>query len=690
MDTVDALPEFIAVAAGRVVIGRAEPSHIRINHIAVSPQHAELSRSDGRLWLEDLKSQFGTYVNGERIVRKDLRDGDSIRFGHSVTYLAEDRGLRVNAQPNGMWLRARDVALSKGGKTLLNGVDFAIKPSYFVGIIGPSGAGKSTLLQGLSGYLQPSHGHIFGEDKRDIYEDHAAYQAAIGLVPQDDVVFPELTIRENLFYAARLRFGATRRDGEEDAIVAESLGKMDLLRAADRTVRDQCSGGQRKRLSVAIELLKRPRMLFLDEPTSGLDPALEQQLMVQLMKLTGQGTTVVCTTHHMDNLQLFDELVVLGVLNSEGRVAYVGRPQKVLEALSCETYSELFEKLARGLFVPREVPPLSNDSLYMKSAADSGRGLQPVPEWQQDISFAEQSGRALREVGEQLYQLASDTSLRSQLMSQLSRRWKILKRDQGLLLSLLAQPIGLGLLTVLSQFRYGAHAAVDFFLVVIAIWLGMNNSVRDIVRDRKTYVRERLAGLNPNAFYLSRFVEHFTVGAAQIVVLLSVLVLFGGVAFEMDTWNQLFERTNLVWLFTVLQACLIGGVGLGLLTSALVDSEEAAVASLPLLIMPQLLFSSVATGLVDQSYSDPRPFRPLALALREGGFYESWLARLVDWMSLLCLSRPGALLAESPRPWVWLGDLCHLSILLAATWAAAYYYFLLRERDWCRRRFLRT
>lgn len=150
----------------------------------------------------------------------------------------------------------------------------------------------------------------------------------------------------------------------------------------------------------------------------------------------------------------------------------------------------------------------------------------------------------------------------------------------------------------------------------------------------------------------------------------------------------MWDNTGPLWLFAVLEASLLGGVGLGLLVSALVDSEEAAVASLPLLIMPQLLLNGVAAGQIDQRYDDAHPFRPLALLLSDWGDYNFWTGRLVDLASLLCISRPAAFLAESPSPWISLGDLCHLVVLLAATWAASYYAFLRREIDWRRERFV--
>ena len=196
---------------------------------------------------------------------------------------------------------------------------FRIRPDSFVGILGPSGAGKSTLLNALASYRVPASGRIIFDGRHDLRVDPNAYRATLGHVPQDDVVYRSLTARENLAFAARLRLGDVAAAVEVDSAVARTLERVELAGHDDKPVA-ALSGGQRKRLSVAVELLRRPRLLLLDEPTAGLDPASEAHLMEGLRSLAHRGTTIVCTTHLMENLGLLDEVIALGVVASEGRL----------------------------------------------------------------------------------------------------------------------------------------------------------------------------------------------------------------------------------------------------------------------------------------------------------------------------------------------------------------------------------
>jgi ABC-type multidrug transport system ATPase subunit len=687
MSNTEEMPSFIEVHDNPVSVGRCQPANVVLPLPVISPFHATLQREGLSLRIEDHNSQFGTFVNGSRVLEKRaIATRDCIRFGNSIAYIVESNGLRLQTGPDGIGLIAAHLELAKGEKLLVHDAGFTIKPNSFVGILGPSGSGKSTLLQALVGYLRPAGGRLYGEGEREIQDDLPAHLVALGFVAQDDIVFSGLTIRENLDYAARLRFGLKGTADTIQLAVDDALERVELSRVAKNF---RYSGGERKRLSVAIELLKRPRLLILDEPTSGLDPASAANLMAQLRKLAWQGTTVVCTTHQLEALDLFDRVIVLGRKmvgasgETAGKIAFVGRPQDLLKAFECSTYAGLFEQLTEGHFEPIASP----DERPINKSPD-----MPLLDFEQAIAdappsisqFSEQSAKAMRDVALEFVVLASDVSLWNQAQLLVRRSFLMLSRDRWLLLSLVLQPVGLGILTVLSQFRVSAEASVLFFGTVIALWLGMNNSIRDLVRDRKSYVRERLAGVKPDAYFLSRCLVHSVVGIVQVFLLLGVLWLVGGLMFSESTLGDLRIASNFSWLWFVFMASYLGGVGMGFIVSVLVKTEEAALAALPLLIMPQLLLSAVATGQVDAVYDSNRPFRPLVTTLCPLKAPESLSAGLVDLASLVCVSRPATLLAESPRPWVWLGDLCHLTILLATIWAVAYGLFLRQEKDWPR------
>nr|MBA3303509.1 ATP-binding cassette domain-containing protein [Acidimicrobiia bacterium] len=662
---------------------------MRLLHPTISRRHATLARTGEGITVEDHDSRFGTFVNGSRVRRTSLRPGDRVQFGSAIAYRVQDDGLRLDVAAEGMGLHAagltisvaRDLDLghvldvlrndpSRGWTDLTRGerrplvqdISFGVRPDTFTGILGPSGAGKSTILNALASYLAPDLGRIVFDGQHDLRDEPDAYRAMLGHVPQHNVVFGPLTARENLTFAARLRLGVETPASDIDAAIGQALERVDLAEHADKPVA-VLSGGQRKRLSVAIELLRRPRLLLLDEPTSGLDPASEAHLMEQLRQMARRGTTVVCTTHLMDNLRLLDEVIVLGRIDRTGRIAYVGPPADLLPHFRCRGFADLYEMLESGRFEP----PASSDepiAPVREPAEHRGEwvppGVRPVePRSDTDTTPAPRRTG----VAQLAASLATDPGW-SQLGVVARRALRLLLRDRVLMLVILAQPVLLGLLVALTQYDVARNeiSRITFFAVVIAIWLGLNNSARDLVNERRHYVRDRLAGLRPRAYLGAKAAVQGAVGVAQILILLSVLRVGCGLVVEREVREALGE-TPWVGIGAVLWLCHLGGVGLGLLASTLARTEESAVAALPLLILPQLLLSAIATGTQGESYTKPRPFRPLVVTVMRHQEL-SPPAALIDALSLGCLSRPAALVAESPTvrgyDWpIWVFDLFH-------------------------------
>lgn len=704
------------IAEAPVVVGRSGAATLRLLHPTISRRHATLARAGGGFALEDHDSRFGTFVNGARVRTTTLRPDDRVQFGSAIPYRVQSDGLRLDVAARGLSLQAYGLTVSVAAersrdpgrwfdglrrpgptrgeadrlghrhKCLVRGVGFHVRPDTFVGILGPSGAGKSTILNVLASGLVPGRGRVVFDGRHDLHADLDVYRAMLGHVPQDDVVYRSLSVRENLAFAARLRLGAEARPREVDAAIGRALEQVDLVEHAGEPVA-VLSGGQRKRLSVAIELLRRPRLLLLDEPTSGLDPAGEARLMEGLRHLARRGTTVVCTTHLMDNLRLLDEVIVLGTIDGTGRVAYDGPPADLLSHFRCRGYADLYELLDSGRFEPVASPgDEPSDPVPVESRGPSAvPGTGPVlvlPD-----TGSEPSARR-PEIGRWAATVASNPA-RSQLPLVARRSLKLVLRDRGLAWAMLAQPLVLGLLVVVTQYDVDGALPLLFFAVVVAIWLGLNNSARDLVRERRHYVRDRLAGLRPGAYLGAKAAVHAALGAVQLLVLMAVLRVGCGWALQFPSAAQELAAISAVRLFPTLMAGYLGGVGLGLLVSTLVRTEEAAVAALPLLIMPQLLLSVVATGMQGRRYDEPRPFRPLVVTLR-GGQSMPRPAVVVDVLSMACLSRPAVLVAESPGvpgygPWTPLGDVCHLLILLLATWTALLLAFGWAERRWLRR-----
>lgn len=688
-------PESVAIGNRPVEVGRSSHAGLRLFHPTVSRNHATLMRAAGGIDVVDRDSRFGTFVNGARVRAVCAQPGDRIQFGTTTVYRVCEDGLRLDSAARGASITAEGVTISKGGRVLLRDAGFSIQPDSFVGILGPSGAGKSTLLNCIASYHQAGVGQIIFDDQNDINEARDEYRAILGHVPQEDVLYPTLTVRENLAFAARLRLGRDAEAGHVNEVVARALERVGLTEHAEKPVA-VLSGGQCKRLSVAVELLKRPRLLLLDEPTSGLDPASGANLMEQLRYVASRGTTVICTTHLMENVRLLDIVIVLGVIEGVGQIGYVGPPNEMLAHFQCHSFADLYDKLSAGQFRPATAVPITRAAMPTE---------QPAPR----LSIAVQGVSLLKPLSD-----ASGTSSVSRMaINELVARaiaddvwrqsfivgWRALLgiwRDQGLWLMMLAQPLVLGLLVCLTQFEVGKLVPVYFFCVVIAIWLGLNNSARDLVRERRHYVRERLAGLRPGGYLGAKWGIYSLVGVAQLILLVAVVRIGSGYVMPEDRARELWAMSRL-WFLAMLLASYTCGLGLGLLISAVARTEEAAVAALPLLIMPQLLVSVVAVGgLVEKSHAEDRIFRPLIVTLhspladaRTGKDSLSKPAVLVDMLSMLCYSRPASLLLESPQvvnagfsSFIWLGDFCHLLILLLATWAAAYVTFLWAEQRW--------
>ncbi len=475
--------------------------------------------------------------------------------------------------------------------------------------------------------------------------DRCACQAQAGYVPQDDIVFQSLTCRENLGYALALRSAGDLSSAEREDVIRLTLGRVGLDKLIDRRA-GKLSGGERKRLNVALELLGRPRLLFLDEPTSGLDPATESKLMRVLRRLAGGGTTVICSTHVLENLALFDQVVVV----AGSTVAFRGPPSLLLPHFHVKDYPALYEALEKVPASP--APPAA------PSAARS------------TVAAGPQSQRPLR-----------------QCATLLVRGLHLLCRDPVLLVLLLLQPVLIGLLINLSQVKPEELKAVFLFGVVAAFWLGLSNTAREVVRDRPVYARERLLGVSVLNYLAAKVLLFALVGLGQVLLMATIVRYL----YFMPRIDGQYWAEHTFWYFAlVLWTTNLGGLLLGLLVSTLARTQEAAVAALPLLVLPQLLLSGVATNLEEKEkgrlgslvvlVNRVRPEHELTRPAREVA---------VEATSLLTYSRPGVvLLHRPPARWrraaqvvAWLHQT--LVVLITASGLLAAFYWT--ERGWLER-----
>ena len=323
----------VAIRGNAMVLGRDPQCDHVLDYPMVSWRHARITRDGASLFVEDLNSSNGTFVNGERIrERTAVKPGDVVGLGSYRFLLGTDGNFRQRDYRGDLTVEARGICVDAVGRRLLEEVSLTIYPSEFVGLMGPSGAGKSTLMNVLNGYSPPRSGQVL-INGRSLYRHFDEFRGLIGFVPQDDIIHSELTVREALFYSARLRLPKdfTNRDIHkriDDVLAQLGLSGIDDVLIGSPT-RKGISGGQRKRVNLAMELLTDPSVLFLDEPTSGLSSEDTLIVMQVLRKLADSGKTILLTIHQpsLEAFSKLDNVVVVGKdagSSDAGRLAFYG------------------------------------------------------------------------------------------------------------------------------------------------------------------------------------------------------------------------------------------------------------------------------------------------------------------------------------------------------------------------------
>ena len=257
------------------------------------------------------------------------------------------------------------------GISILEDVTLCVQPGDFIALVGGSGAGKSTLMKAMNGYERATHGRML-IDGGDLYPQLDLYRTQMGYVPQDDIIHRELPVHLALWYAAKLRL-PNLSQADIDARIDNVLKSVEMSEHQQKRV-SKLSGGQRKRVSIAVELLASPTLFFLDEPTSGLDPGLEKKMMYDLNRLADEGRTVVLVTHATANIEQCDYVAFM----TKGRLSYYGPPKEALNFFEVQDFSDIYQELAveidanKGKPAPQKLAPYYQQ--YLQQVAS-----QPVP-----------------------------------------------------------------------------------------------------------------------------------------------------------------------------------------------------------------------------------------------------------------------------------------------------------------------
>ena len=559
-------------------IGRAPGNDIVVADLSVSRHHAELRNVDGRYQIADLGSFNGTFVNGQRVILAPLAEGDLVGIGSS-TFRLTGRELQEFIDTGDVSLVARDLTVRlPGGKVLLDRVSFPLGERCLLGIIGPSGAGKSTLLGALTGMRPAGEGSVL-YDNRDLYADYAELRHRIGLVPQEDILHAELPPRRALTYAAELRFPNDTSKAERQRRVDEVLGELSLTAHAE-TRTSRLSGGQRKRVNVALELMTKPSLLFLDEPTSGLDPGLDKSLMEMLSGLAHDGRTVVVVTHSVDNLDICDRLLVLA---PGGRAAYFGPPADGLRHFGKSSWAEVFQAI--------------ND----EPGRDWAGEFQRSP-WHAQYVAAAMDGRGPAAAQRQVPPAPPARNRLAQLRT-LSRRYlSVIAADRVYLAMLIGAPFVLGAFARAIPAKNGltpgppspgTHAgpmapaaSVLLLLAFGACFAGAFISIRELVKERAIYSRERATGLSPASYLLSKLVVLGVFSGFQA----AVIVVLGLLGRKLPATGSLLSSLPLVEMILAIAMLAVVSMVLGLLISSSVSTSERTMPLLMVFAVVEVVF----------------------------------------------------------------------------------------------------
>ena len=579
-----------------VLIGRLDNCDVVLDSPEVSRRHAIIRQVGNAYFLEDLDSSNGTYVNNEPIKRAELHEGDLIQI--SNFRLLFQGGLLVPYQMSGMRLDAnnltKDVKTKNGMKRILDNIDLSVLPREFVALVGGSGAGKSTLLNALIGIRRGA-----GEVKLngyDFYEEYESFRAQIGYVPQSDILHTSLTVEKALDYAARLRLPSNLSLEERMRRIDMVLDTVSMNTESIRKTRiSNLSGGQRKRVSIAAELLADPKLIFLDEATSGLDPGLEKKMMHTLRRMADEGRTVVLITHATDNIVQTDHVAFL----SEGKLVYFGPSDETLKFFEVDEFADIYERIDHKGEEWRQIFEEKKPEQYKKYILDRKAGLQSTPRRELPkvvFGFADFFRQLAVLIQRSLSVLFSDpiTMALMLLLFPVTATLQLVIAKPDILtgnLAILADPV-LAAKSLLESYTPFPHTNTFVFVMGLeAVLTGLFVPSNDLVKERSIYLRERMVNLRTLP-YLFNKVAIYSVFVVIQVVLYLVIVSFG-----VDIPKKGLYINGYLEIFLTLYLTMMAGISFGLIISAVSKSTEMAIYILTMMLFFQFFFAGAVFDL---------------------------------------------------------------------------------------------
>lgn len=541
-------------------IGRGETCDIPLPHVSVSKCHAKILREGNTWYIEDCGSTNGVIVNSRRISgREKLHEKDVIAITNSKLIFTSGM-IAFCCYKSGISVDASDIVIKrgKGKKSFItsNHVSLNIKPGELIAIIGGSGAGKSTILNCMCGYLKPTQGEVYINGV-NLYQNFDSLKKLVGYVPQSDIVYDNLTLHDMLLYTAKLRLPADTTPKERENAISRAIEMVELPEKRDSLIRS-LSGGQRKRASIAVELLSDPNLLFLDEPASGLDPGTERNLMQSLRNMADGGKTVILVTHSTLQLKLCNKIVFMG---KGGNLCFFGSYDEALSFFGVSDIVDIYNMIT--------------DQAKQWSAKFEKTRVAPG-KVRQTAAVSEKTRES-----------------RSRQLRVLSARYlKLVANDrQRLLLLLLQAPLLAVLISFVAdgkQFdQYEMTKSLLFALSCSAFWVGMLNAIQEICKERTIMKREYMTGLSLSAYVASKILVLGVLCLIQSFLITDVFGLMVGLPEEGMMLHPFLE------LLTTTFITAVASTAMGLFVSSLFTNADRAMTVAPILLMPQILFSGL-------------------------------------------------------------------------------------------------
>jgi ABC transport system ATP-binding/permease protein len=554
-------------------LGRAKTNSIVVADALASRVHAILTFTPAGLEIRDNDSSNGTFVNGTRITTAKLRDGDVVTIGNTDLLATGDTLVPQPAAGRTNGLTAHGLALTVDGHQLLQDVSFTAKPGTLTAVIGPSGAGKSTLVKLIGGAMPRSAG-LVAFDGHDVHAEYASMRSRIGMVPQDDVVHRQLTVEQALNFAAELRLPPDTTADDRREVVERVLDELELTPHKGTRV-DKLSGGQRKRASVAMELLTGPSLLILDEPTSGLDPALDRQVMTMLRRLADAGRVVIVVTHSLTYVGMCDQILLLA---PGGKTAFADPPAQIGSVMGSTDWADIFARVSTD--------PDGAHRAYLSRHPASPRRPPPT-------AGAAPLGKPPR------------TSSWRQVMTLVRRQTRLITSDRGYFVFLAVLPFVLGVLSLAVPGNTGLGAIdpaapeepIDILILlnIGAVFLGTALTVRDLVGERMIFQRERAVGLSASAYLIAKVVVYSIAALLGTAVMVAIMTIGKGTPAHGGAVLGHGVAHGVVELYVGLALTAITSAMVGLALSSLARSTEQV---LPMLVVTIMVSMVLAGGLI--------------------------------------------------------------------------------------------